>query len=190
MWGEGKKENRCPNIYIVSDIGEKKDQWESFNPENAKGLSLTCWWGFSVGSACCCVMFGWLPWELCCSQGVPLLLCTQPGSPVPWAGLAWHSPSGEGTAKPCEAELLCCSGNVLLCVCFGSWLCCESWASTETRNPPCWEWRRPAKLHEHSQGSTGASWDAWAGTAWGLWLNLLLGVCRQVTWALLESKRQ
>lgn len=61
MWGEGKKENRCPNIYIVSDIGEKKDQWESFNPENAKGLSLTCWWGFSGGSACCCVMFGWLP---------------------------------------------------------------------------------------------------------------------------------
>lgn len=28
-----KKENRCPNIYIVSETG--KNQWESFSPENA-----------------------------------------------------------------------------------------------------------------------------------------------------------
>lgn len=51
--GERARESRCPNIYIISETG--KNQWESFNPENAKYWSLNCLWGFMGCSVGCCL---------------------------------------------------------------------------------------------------------------------------------------
>lgn len=175
MWGEGKKREQVSKYLHCLRHRGKKDQWESFNPENAKGLSLTCCWGFSGGSGCWSVMLGQLTAGSCAAPTVCQGLC-RAEFPCPWA---WHIPSLRWGKRQSQgkAELLWSSGT--WCSVFAlahpqlrAGLYWDSWASTDARIPPWWRGLCKApqvqpRLHRSF---------AWAVTAGdGGWVSLWAG---------------
>lgn len=164
--GRGEKEEQVSKYLHCLRHRGKKDQWESFNPENAKSLSLTCWWGFSGSSECCCVMLGQLSPESCAALTVCQGLC-RAEFPCPWA---WHIPSlsGEGRGQARERQSCCgAQGRDAQCLLWlvpqhRARLYWDSWASTDARIPS-W-WRRHCKAPQVQPRLHRSL--AWAVTAW------------------------